>query len=159
MTKTAMAALDDIPAGAPAAAPPPGTAPNHVDPVSMGSSFVVLGIFLSLSILAVFIRIFVRFRFTKTWGWDDYTCIVATIGSLIYAALYIEVTTKDPIRHTWDTTLSSISNTVQLQALWVNGVGYQITIFFTKLSILLLYTRIFNVNPTFSRTEASPLSF
>lgn len=149
-----MAGLDDIPAGAPATAPPPGTAPNYADPVSMDSPFVVLGIFLSLSILAVSIRLFVRFRFTKTWGWDDYTCILAAIGSVIYAALFIEVTTRDPIKHIWDTPVASLSGTVKYQSLWVNGVGYQITIFFTKLSILFLYIRIFNVNETFSRIAA-----
>ena len=66
-----MADFNDIPPGTPAAAPPPGIAPNYDDPRSMSPSFVVLGIFLSLALGAVLIRVFVRFRFTKTWGWDD----------------------------------------------------------------------------------------
>ncbi|KAJ3578320.1 hypothetical protein NPX13_g2244 [Xylaria arbuscula] len=79
---------DIIPEGAPAGAPPPGVAPNYDNPQSMAPAFFVLGFFLSLALIAVFIRVFVRFRFTKTWWWDDYTCIVAAAGSLTYAILY-----------------------------------------------------------------------
>jgi hypothetical protein len=55
----------------PAGVPPPGVTPNLDDPISKGPSFVTLGIFVSLMLLAVLIRIFVRIRFTKSWQWDD----------------------------------------------------------------------------------------
>ncbi|KAI0547371.1 hypothetical protein F4679DRAFT_554518 [Xylaria curta] len=146
-----MANLDDIPPGAPAAAPPPGVTPNLVEPVSKGPSFVVLGIFLSLSLLSVLIRSFVRLRLTRSWGWDDYACIVATIGTLVYAVLYIEVTTKNPTKHEWDIAISSFPGAIESVFLSVNGHAYQITILFTRLSILLLYLRIFGVHKTFAR--------
>ncbi|KAI0426893.1 hypothetical protein F5Y09DRAFT_317742 [Xylaria sp. FL1042] len=142
-----MADLDDIPAGA----PPPGVVPNLDDPVSKGPSFVVLGIFTSLSFLSVLVRVFVRFRFTKSWGWDDYTCIVAAIGSLSYAILYSEVNTKNPVKHIWNIGISSYPGDLESQSLSVNGIAYQITIFFTKLSILFIYLRIFGVNRLFAR--------
>ncbi|KAI0810444.1 hypothetical protein GGR55DRAFT_140139 [Xylaria sp. FL0064] len=146
-----MADPDDIINGAPAAAPPPGVAPNLDDPVSRGPSLAVLGVFTSLSFLSLLIRVFVRFRFTKSWGWDDYTCIIATIGSLSYAILYSEVSTKNPVHHTWEITVLSYPGELESQSLSVNGITYQITIFFTKLSILLLYLRIFGVNRLFAR--------
>lgn len=63
--------LADTLAGVPAEAPPPGVAPNFVEPVSNGASFIILGIFVSLMLLSVLIRVFVRIRFTKSWEWDD----------------------------------------------------------------------------------------
>ncbi|KAI0521506.1 hypothetical protein F5B22DRAFT_540674 [Xylaria bambusicola] len=152
-----MAGLDDLPPGTPASAPPPGVAPDYVDPTFMGPSFVALGIFLSLSLLAVFVRIFVRFRITKAWGWDDYTCIKAAIGSVIYAILYVKVSTEYPVRHIWEITLSSYASAIETQTLSVNGIVYQITIFFTKLSILLLYLRIFSVNQAFTRVTIASI--
>ncbi|KAI1423229.1 hypothetical protein F5Y12DRAFT_758703 [Xylaria sp. FL1777] len=145
-----MANFDDIPAGTPAAPPPPGVVPNLDDPVSRGPSFLILGVFVSLSLLSVLIRIFVRFRLTKGWGWDDYACIAAAGGSLTYAILYSEVISRDPVKHIWDIGISSIPDAFEAKGLSVHGVAYQITIFFTKLSILLLYLRIFGVNKIFS---------
>ncbi|KAK5630662.1 hypothetical protein RRF57_006377 [Xylaria bambusicola] len=133
--KPFMAGLDDFPPGTPASAPPPGVAPNYDDPILMSPPYVVLGIFMSLSLLAVLIRVFVRFRLTKTWGWDDFSTEYPYISlalrgrSLAYA----------------------------IQTLSVNGIVYQITTFFTKLSILFLYLRIFNVNQTFARVTIASI--
>ncbi|KAI1366287.1 hypothetical protein F5Y08DRAFT_142158 [Xylaria arbuscula] len=148
---------DIIPEGAPAGAPPPGVAPNYDNPQSMAPALSVLGFFLSLALLAVFIRVFVRFRFTKTWWWDDYTCIVAAAGSLTYAILYSKISVSDPVKHVWDIDISSYPNAIITQSLSVNGAVYQIAIFFTKLSILLLYLRIFSVNRTFTRVTIATI--
>ncbi|KAI8949431.1 hypothetical protein F4801DRAFT_401578 [Xylaria longipes] len=145
-----MANFNDIPAGAPAAAPPPGVTPNYDDPVSKGPSFVILGIFVSLSLLSVLIRGFVRFRLTKSWGWDDYACVLAAIGSLAYAMVYSLANTKNPAKHEWEIAALSLPGAIETQSLSVNGIGYQITTFFTKLSILLLYLRLFSVHELFA---------
>lgn len=56
----------------PAVSPPAGVTPNFVDPPSKGPEIERLGgIFTSLMVLAVVIRIVVRTGFTKQWGWDD----------------------------------------------------------------------------------------
>ncbi|KAJ3567639.1 hypothetical protein NPX13_g6699 [Xylaria arbuscula] len=102
-----MADLDDIPSGKPVTAPPPGVAPNYDEPRSMGPDFVLLGIFLSLSLAAVLTRIFVRFRFTKNWGWDDYTCVIAAAGSLAYAIHYGQAMKAHPGKHMSDVNASS----------------------------------------------------
>ncbi|KAI0532414.1 hypothetical protein GGR58DRAFT_490286 [Xylaria digitata] len=139
-----------LPSGAPAAAPPPGVVPNLDHPESNDSQFVVLGIFVSLSLFAVSIRIFVRFRLTKSWGWDDYTCILAAIASLSYTIIYGQVIATYPVKHKWDIALSAYPNEIEAQSISLNGVSYQVTIFLTKLSILLLYLRLFNVNRRFA---------
>lgn len=56
----------------PAAAPPPGVKSNFVNPPSLAPTITVLdGIFISLMLVAVAVRVFVRVRGTKAWGWDD----------------------------------------------------------------------------------------
>ena len=59
-------------ANLPAASPPPGVRPNFEDPPSYKPSIIALeAVFMTLMGLAVAIRIFVRTRITKAWGWDD----------------------------------------------------------------------------------------
>ena len=56
----------------PALAPPPGVQPNFVNPPSYEHTLIILeGIFVPLMLFVVFIRLFVRAKVTKTWGWDD----------------------------------------------------------------------------------------
>ena len=60
--------LDHFPAGT----PPPGITSNLINPPSKGQTLVILdGVFMSLMLVAVFIRIYVRVKLVKTWGWDD----------------------------------------------------------------------------------------
>jgi hypothetical protein len=60
--------LDHFPVGK----PPPGTVPNFINPPSKGDALVALdGIFVSFMLVAVLIRIYVRVRLVKVWGWDD----------------------------------------------------------------------------------------
>ncbi|KAI0194893.1 hypothetical protein EV127DRAFT_467462 [Xylaria flabelliformis] len=133
-----------------AAASPLGEVPNVGEPVSTGPSFVILGVFVSLSLLSVLIRSFVRFRLTRSWGWDDYACILAAIGTSVYTILYIGGIARNPPKHETEINLSSLFDISQTLLLSVNGIAYQLTIFFTKLSILLLYLRIFSVHKSFA---------
>ncbi|KAI0904682.1 hypothetical protein F4823DRAFT_567496 [Ustulina deusta] len=145
-----MAALDGSLSGTAAAAQPTESGRSLLHPVR---SFTILGVFVSLSLLAVVVRIYVRFRFTKSWGWDDYTCIMATIGSLSYAILYSvgnKVFTKDALNDVPDISILAFNDELKAQLLSVNGTSYQIAIFLTKLSILLLYLRLFSVNKLFA---------
>ncbi len=52
--------------------PPPGVRPNFVDPPSYETAIIALeSVFLTLTLVAVGVRIFVRSQVTKIWGWDD----------------------------------------------------------------------------------------
>jgi hypothetical protein len=58
----------DVPAGV----PPPGVQPNFVDPPSLQPAVVTLAaIFMTLILLALAIRIYVRICIIKLWGWED----------------------------------------------------------------------------------------
>jgi hypothetical protein len=52
--------------------PPVGITPNFIDPPSKGREIMILdGIFTGLMLLAVLVRLMVRARITRQWGWDD----------------------------------------------------------------------------------------
>jgi hypothetical protein len=56
----------------PSGRPPPGVTPNFINPPSYADEIVILeGIFVSLMVLAVLVRIYVRVKLAKAWGWDD----------------------------------------------------------------------------------------
>jgi hypothetical protein len=63
-----MDSIENIPAGQ----PPPGVKSNFIDPPSQVLNCIVVdSVFLPLMLLAVSVRIFVRVKITKGWGWDD----------------------------------------------------------------------------------------
>lgn len=62
----------EISGNRPAGEPPLGITPNFVDPPSQAPAIIALeAVFLPLMLLAVLVRIFVRARVTRGWGWDD----------------------------------------------------------------------------------------
>ncbi|KAL6719194.1 hypothetical protein ACLMJK_003431 [Lecanora helva] len=134
----------------PAAKPPQGVRPNFVDPPSYQHALIILeGIFVPLMLLFVFMRIFVRTRISKTWGWDDSTCIIAACGSLVHMIDYTQMFGVGFGRHLWDIRAITLLDEGNSQLLSANGVVYPFTILFVKLSILLLYLRIFSVDRAF----------
>ncbi|KAI3317040.1 hypothetical protein HD806DRAFT_541650 [Xylariaceae sp. AK1471] len=154
--------------GLPAAAPPPGVAPDLTDPSTLPNpSFAVSGVFVSLMLIAVLIRAFVCVRLTKSWGWNDCktlvirakasltehilqdTCFIAAIGSVAHTVVFIVVLQLHPLRYLYNESLSSLSSSYASQFISVNGITYLLSIFFTKISILLLYQLLFGVNRIF----------
>ncbi|KAI5865993.1 hypothetical protein GGS23DRAFT_554940 [Durotheca rogersii] len=100
--------------------------------------------FVSLMLVAVLVRVFVRVKVLKSWGWDDVTCILAAFGSLAHACPQI---TKFKIAE--DGSVIDIEwlfpgNSDLL--LYSDSISFPITIFFTNLSILLFYLRIFSIS-------------
>lgn len=60
--------LDQIPS----AEPPAGVTPNFVDPPTKAVELLVIdAVFTSLMLLALLLRVLVRLRWTKGWGWHD----------------------------------------------------------------------------------------
>ncbi|ERF77190.1 hypothetical protein EPUS_06470 [Endocarpon pusillum Z07020] len=132
---------------APASPPPPGVLSNFVDPPSHKPEIIALeGVFLSLMLMAVAVRIFVRLRVIKMWGWDDYTCIIAAVGALVHMTVYIQMFKVGFGRHLWDIPAAQLFSTRNRRILSANTIVYSFTIGFAKLSILLLYLRLFKVD-------------
>lgn len=60
----------------PALRPPPGVMSNFVNPPSYEQTLTVMeGVLVPLMLLAVLVRLYVRAKITRTWGWDDCECI------------------------------------------------------------------------------------
>lgn len=95
----------------------------------------------SLAAIAVVLRLYTRLHILKRLGYDDYTIIAALISSLVFLAfLVVEV------NYGLGTPTSALSPTEfkdQLWALWWTILCYNLSLVLTKISILLLYLRIF----------------
>ncbi|BCS20856.1 uncharacterized protein APUU_21288S [Aspergillus puulaauensis] len=129
----------------PAMPPPPGLETNFVDPPSRQPAIIAMSVvFVSLMLLVVSVRTYTRTRILKSWGWDDTTCIIAVIGSLANLGSFMKLLDLGLGLHMWDIPMSvfmSESNARFLAA----GITYPRTVGFTKISILLLYKRLFPI--------------
>ncbi|KAE8414778.1 hypothetical protein BDV36DRAFT_236484 [Aspergillus pseudocaelatus] len=128
----------------PAATPPPGVVPNFDNPPSQRTAIIVLQtIFLTLTVLAVSTRIYVRTCIIKLWGAEDTTCILATCGAIAHMTLYIQTLPLGFGRHMWDVRAINLINPSSNRKLSAGGITFPWTVCFAKISILLLYKRIF----------------
>ncbi|KAM7190410.1 hypothetical protein V8F33_009526 [Rhypophila sp. PSN 637] len=125
--------------------PPPGVVPNFVNPESraylirtgMGSSLAVMLLFVGL-------RLYTRGRLTRSFGVDDYLCILATATITTYAALILSFIDRPEGRHGWDIPLGEVlTNHYWLEATMASVFVYCWANMFAKLTLLVLYLRIF----------------
>ncbi|KAK4459795.1 hypothetical protein QBC42DRAFT_207191 [Cladorrhinum samala] len=135
--------LDHIPAGK----PPPGLTSNLIDPPSRAHAIIVLdAVFVPLMLIAVFVRFFVRIKWTKARGWDDICIVLAAIGSVTHFVIHSKLIEHGLGRHMWDIPVSWLISTSSIRLLSSNGIVSAFTYLFTKLSILLLYLTLFDVS-------------
>lgn len=94
------AVLKTIPAGQ----PPPGIVPNFADPSNRAP--VVVGVGIAFSVLAVFcfsIRIYTKLAIKKNWKWDDVTCSLGFMFSIVYFVFTVNGCINGATgRHIWD---------------------------------------------------------
>ncbi|KAK4223038.1 hypothetical protein QBC38DRAFT_488572 [Podospora fimiseda] len=135
--------FDHIPAGK----PPPGVTSNLIDPPSRGHTIIVLdSIFVPLALIAVFVRFFVRLKWTKVRGWDDICILLAAIGTIAHFVIHDQLIRHGLGRHMWDIPVSWLISPSSIRLLSSNGIVSAWTFLFTKLSILLLYLNLFQVS-------------
>ncbi|MCJ1359567.1 MAG: hypothetical protein MMC33_009569 [Icmadophila ericetorum] len=133
-----MSNLNDIPSEA----PPSGVTSNLVDPSSKAYWVTITWVVcLTLSTLFVLIRMYTRIFITKPVRWDDYTCIIAWLGLYAFAVIDIETIKYGAGVDEWNV---SVAHTTYFgKWAYAGEILYSLLIFITKLSILLLYLRIF----------------
>ena len=91
-------------------------------------------------------RLYSTLRVTRSAGYDDLACISAMVFSSAYAGLVIH--TKEYSRHGWDLPLSYFTGSlfkIIISEFFLGALG----LLFSKLSILLLYFRLFSSNIRF----------
>ncbi|RLM00667.1 hypothetical protein CFD26_108692 [Aspergillus turcosus] len=96
---------------------------------------------LVLSTLTVILRLYTRFMIVRTPGWDD-ALIAAAVATnyVFYAWLIVE------LHHHLGKKASEVSEhdmRIQLKALWVSIPFYNLTLTLAKISMILLYMRLF----------------
>ncbi|KAF4628996.1 hypothetical protein G7Y89_g9155 [Cudoniella acicularis] len=93
-------------------------------------------------------RIYARAILIRSLGHDDYVCILAAIGSTVHSSFMIYNTGKGYGAHLWD--IRAISLTPQtLRDLSAMAIIYPLAMLLVKLTISLLYLRLFSLHKTF----------
>ncbi|MCJ1469750.1 hypothetical protein MMC07_008392 [Pseudocyphellaria aurata] len=135
----------------PALSAPSGLVSNLVDPPSRAYiTITCMVIFLTLTTPIVFIRVYTRHFINRHLWWDDYTSVVAWVGLWGFAGILIESLIYGNGVDMWNV---SVAHAARFSELFSNiEVVARISMFFTKLSILLLFLRIF-VPPQSQKTK------
>ncbi|THV55552.1 hypothetical protein BGAL_0006g00040 [Botrytis galanthina] len=104
----------------------------------------VSGVFIGISLITIFVRVFSRW-WTKIGFWvDDYLILVGAAFSIAYSALLIfEVQHNYYGQHIGKMDIPHLMSFVK--GLYVATIMYPIALTFSKLSLLALYWRIFRV--------------
>ncbi|KAI1390090.1 uncharacterized protein F4822DRAFT_224194 [Hypoxylon trugodes] len=95
----------------PSREPPPGQESNFTNPESRSYQLYILIAVLSAVVFLVgSLRIYSRLRITRSFGVDDWLCIIATVLTLSYSALVLKLLWKPGGGilgiHFWDVPLS-----------------------------------------------------
>ncbi|KAF2843030.1 hypothetical protein M501DRAFT_1021467 [Patellaria atrata CBS 101060] len=138
-----MAGLVPIPAGP----PPPGRISNFHDPPSLSALMVVLfTVLIGLTAIVLVLRLVTTYHTKQISGvgvgWAEYTSIIATVLSIVQSCIVLSLSKY--MRHQWNVPLSWMTPSL-FQRTYAQSVLAGPAIFSAKLSILLLYLRIFQI--------------
>ncbi|RHZ53906.1 putative plasma membrane protein Pth11-like [Aspergillus thermomutatus] len=143
---------------------PAGQKSNFVNPVNHANEYyIIAGICTALMTFLVFVRLYIRFLVTHTPWWDDLTAVLALLSQSAYTGVIIKgySTSLPPIatsiltwistegslglgRHAWDVTLAEFAEFDKYAR--PSAILTAPAIYFTKLTLLLLYLRLFLLN-------------
>ncbi|OJJ33943.1 hypothetical protein ASPWEDRAFT_173377 [Aspergillus wentii DTO 134E9] len=103
--------------------------------------FPITTTLICLTAVAVVARMISRFWYVRKAGWDDLMIVVSLMTNFVlYAFIVVQVNTGlgEP-----ENTLSPSELRTQLKALWLTIPFYNLTLTLTKISMALLYRRLF----------------
>ncbi|KAF7925760.1 uncharacterized protein EAE98_006985 [Botrytis deweyae] len=125
----------------PALTPPPGVTSNFDNPYSLRPAADAVKIVTTiLATLAIFIRVYTKWRIIREVHLEDYIAVAAWCGYVVF-----NVTTGfDPNvfgRHQWDIRLKDYQTF--LYGTYITSISFGLAIMSIKISILLQYIRLF----------------
>ncbi|GIK02957.1 hypothetical protein Aspvir_007022 [Aspergillus viridinutans] len=121
---------------------PAGQKSNFVTPVSHAEEYyIIAGICTALMAFLVLLRLYIRFLVTHTPWWDDLTAVLALLSQSAYTGMIIKEGSLGLGRHVWDVTLAKFAEFDRYARILTAPA-----IYFTKLTLLLLYLRLFLLN-------------
>ncbi|KAF2230506.1 hypothetical protein EV356DRAFT_340296 [Viridothelium virens] len=128
--------------------PPPGTVPNFVNPYSIAGSLKATNIlFIVLTSLTTLARIYTKLFIIKSYGWPDYTIVLAWLGLIIRIAVHWQNYQYGAGIHQWDVPITNLVSFAKVG--YTSEVMYPIVLAITKISICLQFMNIFT--PSYTR--------
>ncbi|RAL08992.1 uncharacterized protein BO97DRAFT_191732 [Aspergillus homomorphus CBS 101889] len=125
-----------------ASIPPPGSLLTYGYRHSLQSwNILTQTVCLTVSTCCVGMRLYSKISITRAPGWEDLTCFLAWLGLIGYAAITFETDRYGNGMHQWAVAASDLKEFSKLAN--ASQVLYGPLIYITKLSILLLYLRLF----------------
>ena len=122
--------------------PPPGVQPNFINPPNQVIyNHITLGICLPVATFLVMMRTYTKIFLLKNPGWEDWCAIGGWVGLVVNSIVLLVEDAHGAGRHMWDITGNTFM--AWLKITWVTEIIYNPVIFSIKLSILLLYLRVF----------------
>ncbi|OAL44103.1 hypothetical protein IQ07DRAFT_685134 [Pyrenochaeta sp. DS3sAY3a] len=122
---------------------PSGAPPNFIDPPSLESAFLGVGISLmAISSILVIIRIYTNYQHTGKLYIDDYLCLAGWASSIIYWAFFKTLVDMGTARHVWDIPASIITPSYARRLL-IQQIFGNIAMWAVKACIQALFIRIF----------------
>ncbi|GFF35095.1 hypothetical protein IFM51744_02668 [Aspergillus udagawae] len=115
---------------------------NFINPGNPANVYyIVAGIGTALMTVLVLVRLYIRFLVTHTPWWDDLTAVLALLSQSAYTGVIIKEGSLGLGRHAWDVTVARFAEFDRYARLLTAPA-----IYFTKLTLLLLYLRLFLLN-------------
>jgi hypothetical protein len=128
--------------------PPPGVTPNFVDPPRNNIPFNSTLVTLVLAMVFVSIRFVANIFIVREFGWDDASCLLATAFAIAYAVSNFELVHLGMGIDLWNIPFEQFDITAWYRWNYVQDLIYSFVIGFVKVSILLLYLKLFKVKKT-----------
>ncbi|GIC94346.1 putative plasma membrane protein Pth11-like [Aspergillus udagawae] len=115
---------------------------NFINPGNPANVYyIVAGTGTALMTVLVLVRLYIRFLVTHTPWWDDLTAVLALLSQSAYTGVIIKEGSLGLGRHAWDVTVARFAEFDRYARLLTAPA-----IYFTKLTLLLLYLRLFLLN-------------
>jgi len=134
--------LSQIPAGQ----PPAGQVSNLENPTTRGHMITTCNIIcLVIVCIVVTMRMYTRIRIVKSLWWDDWCTLFALACWIGETGLFEKAVSWGAGTHVYDLSVADLYPSL-LRGWVVAAVMYSVTMCFSKLSILLLYRRLFPIS-------------
>ncbi|KAF2098225.1 hypothetical protein NA57DRAFT_66600 [Rhizodiscina lignyota] len=116
--------------------------PNYAHPVTRGPALMIVDLtLLSLALICISLRLWVRTRWLRKSWWDDYLMVFAAVFSIGTTVLVILATQRYGWNvHVWDAPYSQLE--IGRQASMAGQALFVVASTFVKMSILVSYLRI-----------------
>ncbi|KAI9883561.1 MAG: hypothetical protein M1823_004659 [Watsoniomyces obsoletus] len=128
---------------------PPGLVPNYDNPVTRGHHITNVSLaFGILAFIVVTLRVITKVFLVRGFGWDDVLSVFALLLAEARAVCSVILAERIGIgRHTWD--VKPMYLALARNVMYIQDMLYLIAIMSAKLSILMLYLRLFQVKKLF----------